>query len=44
MGLKIPFGEAKKSCQRWAYRCHPKVIVDRKSELDFNRKQIRINR
>ena len=34
------------SCQRWAYRFHPKVIVDgnqTKSKLDFNWKRIRVN-
>ena len=30
MGLKMPFGEMMESCQRWDYRCHPKVIESRR--------------
>ena len=28
MGLKMPFGEVMEICWRWAYRCHPKKIVE----------------
>ena len=36
------FGEMMESCQRWTYRCHPKVIIDRnqtKSKLDYNQEK-----
>ena len=42
----MPFGKMMERFRRWAYICHPKVIINRnytKSKLDFNWERIRIN-